>query len=95
MSTATTADERLIQDVSYQLNFISSTFQNDVGYLVLSAPATLDAGTATVDIAGDDEAPLWAPGVLQDVSGWGSHGGGHHGRHPAGGERADRRRFDL
>jgi Trypsin len=53
-------------------------FASDVGYLVLETPATLGASIAPIDIAGNDETALWAPGMAQDVSGWGStsEGGG-------------------
>jgi secreted trypsin-like serine protease len=53
-------------------DFDPDTFQNDVGYLVLETPATLGASIAPIDIAGNDEAALWADDELQDVSGWGS-----------------------
>jgi hypothetical protein len=67
-----------VQDVSYHPGFDSATFQNDVGYLVLTAPVVASSAIQTIDLAGDDEGPVWAPGTLVDVSGWGStfDGGG-------------------
>jgi secreted trypsin-like serine protease len=58
--------------ISYDAGFDPDTFQSDVGYLVLETPATLGASIAPIDIAGNDEAALWAPDSLQDISGWGS-----------------------
>jgi secreted trypsin-like serine protease len=78
LSTAPPEDEHPVQDVSYQPGFDSETFQNDIGYLVLSAPVELTQAIQTIDLAGDDEAAVWAPDTLVDVSGWGStfDGGG-------------------
>jgi trypsin len=58
--------------ISLDPQFDPDSFQNDVGYLVLETPAPLGASIAPIDTAGNDEAALWAPGELQDVSGWGS-----------------------
>jgi trypsin len=52
--------------------FDDATLQNDIGYLVLEAPATPSGIISTLDIAGSDEGSVWAPGVLVDISGWGS-----------------------
>jgi secreted trypsin-like serine protease len=78
LSTAGPGQEHLIQDVSFHPDFDEDTFQNDVGYLVLDAPVTLGAAVAPIDIAGGTERDIWDPGVLVDVSGWGStfSGGG-------------------
>jgi trypsin len=58
--------------ISHHDQFNPVTFENDIGYLVLETPPALGASIAPIDIAGNDEAALWAPGELQDVSGWGS-----------------------
>jgi secreted trypsin-like serine protease len=71
LSTAATENQHLVQDVSIHPSFDNDTLQNDVGYLVLATPVTLSPTVQTIDLAGDDEAPVWAPGVFQDVSGWG------------------------
>jgi secreted trypsin-like serine protease len=72
LSTAPPESEHAVQDVSYQSGFDASTFQNDIGYLVLSDPVDLSATVKTIDLAGDDEDTVWAPGSLVEVSGWGS-----------------------
>ena len=58
--------------------FDPGTFQDDVAYLVLAAPVELSPTVQTIDLAGDDEAAVWAPDTLVEVSGWGStvYGGG-------------------
>jgi secreted trypsin-like serine protease len=71
LSTAVPEDEHPVQDVSYHPAFNAETFQNDVGYLVLSAPVALTPAVQTIDLAGDDEAAVWAPDTLVDISGWG------------------------
>ncbi|HEY1238652.1 MAG TPA: serine protease [Solirubrobacterales bacterium] len=78
LSTALPEDEHSVQDVSYHPGFNPETFQDDVGYLVLSAPVELTPAIQTIDLAGDDEAAVWAPDTLVDISGWGStfEGGG-------------------
>jgi secreted trypsin-like serine protease len=77
LSTAVPEDEHPVQDVSYHPAFNVETFQNDVGYLVLSTPVELTPAVQTIDLAGDDEAAVWAPDTLVDISGWGrtSEGG--------------------
>jgi secreted trypsin-like serine protease len=72
LSTAAPEDEHPVQDVSNHPGFDSETFQNDVGYLVLTAPVDLTPAVQTIDLAGDDEAAVWAPDTLVDISGWGS-----------------------
>jgi Trypsin len=85
LSTAGPADEHAIDaspadGVSYDLSFDPDPVpQFDVGYLVLETPATLGAKIAPIDIAGNDEEALWDPGVLEDVSGWGSTSEGGNG----------------
>lgn len=78
LSTAAPADEHAVQDVSYHPAFNAETFQDDVGYLVLSTPVELTPAIQTIDLAGDDEAAVWAPETLVEISGWGStfEGGG-------------------
>jgi secreted trypsin-like serine protease len=78
LSTAAPEAEHPVQDVSYHPGFNAETFQNDVGYLVLSTSVELTPATQTIDLAGDDEAAVWAPDTLVDISGWGSlfDGGG-------------------
>jgi secreted trypsin-like serine protease len=41
--------------------------RNDVGYVVLAQPS----GQPHIQIAGDAEAALWAPGASERISGWG------------------------
>jgi secreted trypsin-like serine protease len=72
LSTATAEDEHAVQDVSYDPGFDPGTFRHDVAYLVLATPVTTGSAIQTIDIAGDDEAPVWAPDVPVDISGWGS-----------------------
>ncbi|MGH2956399.1 MAG: S1 family serine peptidase, partial [Solirubrobacterales bacterium] len=52
------------------------TDENDVGYLVLNAaPAGTTAQTIDIAAGGggpDDESAVWAPGVFNEVSGWGA-----------------------
>ena len=57
-----------VEDVAYRSNYSAATSANDVGYLVLSAASS----QTPIKIAGPDETPLWEPGRLVDVSGWGS-----------------------
>ena len=72
LSTAPPEDEHTVQDVSYHPAFDPESFQDDVGYLVLSAPVELSPSVQTIDLAGDDEAAVWAADTLVDISGWGS-----------------------
>jgi trypsin len=78
LSTAPPADEHTVQDVSYQPQFDPDSFQNDIGYLVLSSPVDLSSTVQTIQVAGDDERALWSAGTDVEVSGWGStvYGGG-------------------
>ncbi|CAN5500577.1 hypothetical protein BH20ACT15_BH20ACT15_13720 [soil metagenome] len=41
---------------------------NDAAYLVLASPSS----QTPVKLAGPDETPLWAPGVPNEISGWGA-----------------------
>jgi hypothetical protein len=72
LSIAGEADEHPVQDVSYDPDFDPVTFQHDVAYLVLATPVTTGPAVQTIDIAGDDEAAVWAPEVPVEISGWGS-----------------------
>ena len=72
LSIAGEGDEHAVQDVSYDPGFDPVTFQHDVAYLVLAAPVTTGPAVQTIDIAGEDEAAVWAPDVPVEISGWGS-----------------------
>ena len=72
LSVAGEGDEHPVQDVSYDPGFDPVTFQHDVAYLVLAAPVTTGPAVQTIDIAGEDEAAVWAPDVPVEISGWGS-----------------------
>ncbi|HKH42835.1 MAG TPA: serine protease [Solirubrobacterales bacterium] len=78
LSRAAPEDEHAVLDASHHPGFDTSTFQNDIGYLVLAAPVAAGPAVQTIDLAGDDEVSVWAPGTLVDISGWGStfFGGG-------------------
>ena len=73
LSDSSQGAEFPVQALSYQANYnhpglfsgIPPRF--DVGYLVLSQPS----GQPRIQIAGPDEAGLWAPGITEDISGWG------------------------
>jgi len=74
LSDNSTGVEHAVDGVAYQGDdgnppiFDDSTLENDIGYLVLQS----QSGQETIDIAGADEGAVWAPGVLVDISGWGS-----------------------
>jgi Trypsin len=72
LSAAPPDAEHSVVDASYDDNFDPVTFQHDVGYLVLSTPVELSDTVQTIPLAGDDEASVWAPDTLVEVSGWGS-----------------------
>jgi trypsin len=88
LSTAPPENEHTVQATAVQADnpatpgvnesFNPNTLDNDAAYLVLSAPVALDANTQTVMLAGGGEGDVWAPGVFEDISGWGSiaEGGG-------------------
>jgi trypsin len=73
LSDTSTGTEHGIVDTAYQGDFGGpafnpSTVQNDIGYLVLNT----QSGQGTIHIADASEGALWAPGVMVDISGWGS-----------------------
>jgi secreted trypsin-like serine protease len=68
LSNTSSGVEHASRDVSYDASYDPNASTHDVGYLVLQSPS----GQATIDIAGPDEDAVWAPGVVEDVSGWGS-----------------------
>jgi secreted trypsin-like serine protease len=76
LSTAPPSSERDVQSVTYQSDYDpnfgavdSEIPDNDVAYLVLSAPYT---SGATIDIAGPDESGLWDPDSPEEITGWGA-----------------------
>ena len=75
LSNSGSGAEHLVGDVSVHPGFDLDTLENDVGYLVLQAPSAQQ----TIDIAGSDEAVVWAPGTLAEITGWGSTGGNNNG----------------
>jgi secreted trypsin-like serine protease len=66
--TGTDGVEHDVGATAYQSNYNPNTLQNDVGYLVL---ATSSAQTP-IQIASSNEAALWDPGSLEQVTGWGT-----------------------
>jgi secreted trypsin-like serine protease len=66
-STSTGVEDPSI-DVSYDPSYDPNATSHDVAYLVLQSPSTQQ----TIQIAGPDEAAVWAPGTVEDISGWGS-----------------------
>jgi secreted trypsin-like serine protease len=72
LKTAPAESEHDVQGVSIDPAFDPGTFQNDIGYIVLSAPVELSDTVQTIDLAGHDEAAVWAPETMVEVSGWGS-----------------------
>jgi secreted trypsin-like serine protease len=69
LSNGSAGVEHLVQAVDFQSGYNPSTASKDVGYLVL---ASAGSSQQTIDIAGSDEAAVWAPGIFAEVSGWGS-----------------------
>jgi secreted trypsin-like serine protease len=69
LSDGSTGAEHAVQDVAFQSGYNPNNANKDVGYLILAAPGSTQQ---TIDIAGSDEAAVWAPGVFAEVSGWGS-----------------------
>ena len=73
LSNPEEGEEVPVESVTYQDHY-DPTFGSsgipsvDVAYLVLAAPAS----EPTIQIAGTDEAGLWAPGSNVEISGWGS-----------------------
>ena len=72
LKTAPPEAEHAVQGVAIHPAFDPGTFQDDVAYVVLAAPVELSSTVQTIDLAGDDEAAVWAPHTLVEVSGWGS-----------------------
>ena len=72
LSTAPPEAEHPVQEATYDPAFDNVTFQHDIAYLVLSTPVELSDTVQTIHLAGDDEAAVWAPDTLVEVSGWGS-----------------------
>ncbi len=78
LSSESDGTEEPVQATAYQGDdgtppiFDPVSLQNDVGYLVLTTPVTVGPGTQTIDIAGGDEAAVWAPDELVEITGWGS-----------------------
>jgi len=72
LSNSSSGTEHLVQDVSFHSEYNRNTLQNDVGYLVLDTPSA----QGTIDIAGPDEGAVWAPGVVVEITGWGSTSSG-------------------
>src|SRR5215207_7625636 len=60
--------EHNVSATAYQSNFNPITLQNDVGYLVLAT----SSAQAPIQIASVDEAALWDPDSLEEVTGWGA-----------------------
>jgi trypsin len=58
-----------VQALTYRSNYSApgGAPRYDVGYLVLSSPSA----QPTIQIAGGTEGGLWAPGVIEDITGWG------------------------
>ncbi len=72
LSNTSTGTEHLVRDVSYHPQYNPNSLKNDVGYLVMQSATS----QAAIDIAGADEGAVWAPGVLVEISGWGSTSSG-------------------
>jgi trypsin len=74
LSTAPPSAELPVQAVKYQAGY-NPNYQNhgvpryDVAYLVLASPGSAQP---QIKIAGPDEAALWDPGSLVEISGWGA-----------------------
>jgi secreted trypsin-like serine protease len=68
LSDAAPAHQFELIDVEMLPSFNPSTLDNDVAFLVLSAPSA----QPTIKLAGADEAATWASGAWTEVSGWGT-----------------------
>jgi secreted trypsin-like serine protease len=66
--SSTEGVEHDVIDVDYEAGYKPNTIENDVGYLVLASASA----QTTIDIAGPEEAGVWAPGSYTEVSGWGA-----------------------
>jgi secreted trypsin-like serine protease len=66
--TGTDGVEHDVSATSYQSNYDPDTLQNDVGYLVLTTSST----QTPIQIASPEEAGLWDPDSLEEVTGWGT-----------------------
>ena len=76
--------------------FSPATNANDFAWIVLAADASLGSTEQTIQVAGPDEAALWAPGAPTRVSGWGNTAEGGQLQRPAeAGARPDRRGLAL
>lgn len=65
--------ERLdVQALYVSPDFSPATNANDFAWIVLEADASLGSTEQTIQVAGPDEAALWAPGAPTRVSGWGN-----------------------
>jgi trypsin len=61
-----------IAEVRLHGGFDPETFENDVGYLRLAAPAPVASPSIeTIRLAGSDDRSLWLPGAQTVVTGWG------------------------
>src|SRR5262245_6080107 len=76
LATAPSTSALPVQSVTYEPGFEPSygpgdgdVPQNDVAYLVLSAPYE---ATTPIDIAGPDEDDLWDPDSEEQITGWGA-----------------------
>jgi trypsin len=72
--------EHAVQAVDYEriddgtpVAYNPATIENDVAYLVLTNPAPInDMTVKQLQIAADNESSVWADGVYNEVTGWGS-----------------------
>lgn len=70
---SSSAGERLsVKAVYISPSYSPATTANDYGWIVLASDATIGPNEQTIDIAGPDEAALWAPGAQTRVTGWGN-----------------------
>lgn len=78
LSNESGGTEQSVQATAYQGDdadppiFDPNSLQNDVGYLVLTTPVTLDPAIRTIAIAGSNEDAVWSLDELVGISGWGS-----------------------